>query len=92
MKLVPNLVAEKYNLYNTFFSVTTSIETALQKINLKLTVKSINLKSDLPLSFFYRISPHLVACTESICTSTLLFYFSNVHNVTHVVNNLTAAE
>ena len=87
MKLVPDLVTEKDNLYNTFLSVTPSLETALQKLNLKLTVKSINRKSNLPLSFFYHISPHLVACIKSICTSALLFYFSNLHNATRVAHN-----
>ena len=62
MKLVTNLFFKKYNfhlLFYTFFSVATlllSLETALQNIDQKLTVKSINGQS-IKFFFFYHIIP-----------------------------------
>ena len=92
MKLVTNLFFKKYNfhlLFYTFFSVATlllSLETALQNIDQKLTVKSINGKSIKKKFFFYHIIPYLVSCIEPICTIQPLhcqvsFYFSNINYV-----------
>ena len=100
MKLVTNLFFKKYFhlLFYTSFSVATlllSLETALQNIDQKLTVKSINGKSI--KIFFYRIIPCLVSCIESICTiqplhCQLSFYFSNINYVAWIVNYFSIIE
>ena len=68
---------EKYDFAFSFLSQP-SIETALQNINLKLTVKSIwNRKSNFQLSFL----PH-----------QLLFHSSNINHVAWVVDNFSTIE